>query len=246
MPDPTQNSEFDYLGHDLDAMAVATNYNDWLLSLIEPYIHGHVAEIGAGIGTLSRHLLARQPTTLHVFEPSPQMFARLSKAMAGTEHVIPVNSTITDWAHTGASRFDSVIYFNVLEHIAADTAELRSAYLSMVESAHLVVYSPALPWLYGNFDRSVGHVRRYTLAEIKAKMGDAGFEVVQARYIDLLGVIPWYLSMVLRNGTLRLANTRLYDRWVVPLGRRLESVITPPLGKNVLAIGRKPIASHAP
>ncbi|MFT5176514.1 MAG: phospholipid N-methyltransferase [Gammaproteobacteria bacterium] len=246
MSDSSRSSEYDYVGHDLDAMAVATNYYNWLLSLIEPYIHGHVAEIGAGIGTFSRQLLARQPETLHAFEPSPQMFARLSESMAGTKNAIPVNSTIADWAQTEASRFDSVIYFNVLEHIATDTAELRSAYLSMVESAHLVVYSPALPWLYGDFDRSVGHVRRYTLAEIKAKMVDAGFEVVQAKYIDLLGVLPWYLTMVLRDGTLSLANTRRYDRWIVPLGRRLESVISPPLGKNVLAIGRKPIASHAP
>jgi hypothetical protein len=36
------------------------------------------------------------------------------------------------------------------------------------------------------------------------------------------------------------ANVTLYDRWVVPLMRRVEDVVKPPIGKNLLLVAHKP------
>jgi len=31
-----------------------------------------------------------------------------------------------------------------------------------------------------------------------------------------------------------------YDRWIAPVAERIESVIPPPIGLSILAVGRKP------
>jgi len=50
-----------------------------------------------------------------------------------------------------------------------------------------------MPWLMSDFHRGIGHFRRYYLFEMKTKMQNAGFEIVKAHYMDLPGIIPWFI-----------------------------------------------------
>ena len=69
----------------------------------------------------------------------------------------------------------------------------------------------------------------------------AGFDIVQARYFDVLGVVPWWVVYTLgRKTRFNPGMSRLYDRLLVPVGRALESLFPPPLGKNVLLVAKKP------
>jgi hypothetical protein len=71
-------------------------------------------------------------------------------------------------------------------------------------------------------------------------MRAGGFEVVAAKYMDCLGVLPWYLLNVIGGSTSinpRLA--RLYDRWFVPVTRWIEQFGPPRIGKNILIVARK-------
>ena len=69
-------------------------------------------------------------------------------------------------------------------------------------------------------------------------MESAGFEIIKLKYFDVLGIIPWYIAFTLMKQTTTGTNVSLYDRVAVPVMRRIERVLTPPVGKNLLLVAR--------
>jgi hypothetical protein len=141
---------------------------------------------------------------------------------------------------TEEERPDSVIYVNVLEHVEDDESELRLVSGALAPGGRAFIFVPALGWLYGSFDRQVGHRRRYTRRELEEKCERAGLRVVKSSYFDAGGVLPWWLKYrVLRSEEMEPGAVRFYDRFCVPVLRRVEAVLPPPVGKNVLLVAEK-------
>jgi hypothetical protein len=85
----------------------------------------------------------------------------------------------------------------------------------------------------------MGHFRRYGKKPLCGLIREVGFTLVKARYFDLAGIVPWYINFVLLHSTFGSAKIALYDKLVVPMMRPIENLISPPIGKNVLLIGKK-------
>ena len=241
-----QNSMTDrpvYIGKDLEAMSFAVNYHRWILEEFRPFLGEHLVEVGAGTGSFSRLLLGEDPRTLALVEPS-EMFNHLERDIPeiGTGAEVDLYNSIFRTAVdtiVAKRRPDTIIYINVLEHIEDDLAELRAVHEALRPGGHCLIFVPAFMWLYGDFDRRVGHFRRYSKKEIEDKCRSAGFEIVRSRYFDLAGVIPWFIKYrVLRSDALGSSAVTLYDRVAVPVAQRLESVLPAPLGKNILLAAR--------
>lgn len=226
-----------YSGRDLEAMASARNYHQWLLAEFLPYIRGSVAEVGAGKGDISRLLLDTNLKSLTAFEPSGNLFPQLSDAIGPDNRVRAINGPFEKGK--ASECFDSILYINVLEHIEDDAGELAISNTALAPGGHLLIFVPALPWLYSELDRQVGHFRRYTKNNLVALARQAGFSIVKARYFDIAGVIPWYVHFTLLKNTISAGNVSLYDRLAVPVMRRIEGILPPPTGKNVLLVARK-------
>ncbi len=150
-----------YFGKDLESMSFAKNYHRWILAEFSPYLGQNIAEVGAGTGNFSILLLETNIRKLKAFEPSDNMFPLLKKTLSKDKRACVENNffgrTITEEEH-----FDSVLYVNVLEHIEDDMSELIKAHDALVSGGHLLIFAPALPALYSNMDRQIGHFRRYT------------------------------------------------------------------------------------
>jgi SAM-dependent methyltransferase len=226
----------EYFGKDLEAMSFARNYHEWIFFEFRPFLGDAVAEVGAGIGSFSQLLLRAPISQLCAYEPSENMFPWLRQTLSGDSRTRAINGYFG--SHVDG-RFDSVLYVNVLEHIEDDVGEVAGAYAALNPGGHLLIFVPALPWLYGEVDRQVGHFRRYLKQPLVKLVAAAGFASVKARYFDIAGILPWYVSIVLLKNGLGNAGTHLYDRLVIPPMRRIESLITPPIGKNLLLIARK-------
>ncbi|HEX8560802.1 MAG TPA: class I SAM-dependent methyltransferase [Pyrinomonadaceae bacterium] len=235
-----------YAGRDLESMSFARNYHRWILDLFAPRLGRRIVEVGAGSGSFSELLLERSPESLALVEPSPEMHGRLVENLRGAARATRVsfhNDTFARVARRLAERErpDSVIYVNVLEHVEDDEAELRVVRETLGPGGRLFVFVPAFEWLYGSFDRQVGHRRRYTRRGLAEKCRRAGLEVVEAVYFDAAGVLPWWLKYrVLRSEEMEPAAVRFYDRFCVPVLRRVEALVPPPVGKNVLLVAEKP------
>ena len=101
-----------------------------------------------------------------------------------------------------------------------------------------MIFVPALPWLYSEFDKSIGHFRRYTLNGLNDIVSKAGYTVLKIHYFDMLGVILWYLNFTLLKRTLNNSKVALNDRVAVPVSQHLEKLMLPPIGKNLLLIAQ--------
>ncbi len=237
MPD---EDGFGYEGRDLEAMAFARNYHAWIRDEFAGFVRGDVAEVGAGDGAFSERLLELAPRSLTLFEPSAAMQARQSPQLAGHPSVHRVNSTLEKAHHGAGPAFDCLLYVNVLEHVADDGRELSVAFDALRPGGNLCVFVPALPWLMSDFDRAIGHHRRYRRRDLRDKLRTAGFVLRRDCYVDGPGLLPWLLFVKLARRPLVPAAVSIYDRHVVPWLRALETRIRPPIGKNLLAVAQRP------
>jgi len=177
---------------------------------------------------------------LVAFEPSDNMYKLLEKKYSTAERVTTINSFFEEKSVDFVGAFDSVCYINVLEHIEDDREALTHAYRSLKNNGHVVIFAPALKFLYSNLDQKVGHYRRYSKSEIIDSVTSVGFRIEHVKYFDIAGIIPWYIAFVLLKQTTTEGNVSLYDKLVVPIMRKVEQVIPPIVGKNILLIGQKP------
>jgi SAM-dependent methyltransferase len=222
-----------YVGKDLEAMSFAVNYHRWILDKFRSYLGKHFVEVGAGTGSFTELLLEQRPRTLSAVEPSG-MYNMLVENIARLRTESTVNTYQAIFTQVAAKikerdNPDSIIYVNVLEHIENDAQELSAVYETLAPKGRIFVFVPALPALYGNFDREVGHFRRYVKPDLEKKCTDAGFRILKSSYFDLAGIVPWWIKyQVFKASKLDKSSIRLYDKFAVPITRAIESAINPP------------------
>lgn len=234
-----------YAGKDLESMSFAVNYHRWILSIFEPYLGKRVVEVGAGKGSFSELLLERRLESLSLVEPSAAMHQQLYRRMEELNALATVktyNDVFENVAEQirSTERPDSIIYVNVLEHIEDDVNELKLINGTLDSRGRLFIFVPALRWLHGSMDRQLDHFRRYTRTELEKKCAVAGFRVLASRYFDAMGVLPWWVKYkLLQSNAMEPGAVRFYDARVVPVARRLEAIVRPPIGKNILLVAEK-------
>lgn len=239
-----ERARFDYSGTELDAMAGAGNYYRWIIGRFAPFVGGEILEVGAGVGTFAAHLLDALPRDesggprLTLIEPASNLFPALESRFRDNPHVAVLQGDIESCADN--LHPDSTILVNVLEHVKDDEACLALLHRILQPGGHLLIFVPALPWLYGSMDAAFEHYRRYTRAELERKLRVAGFELRDMRFVNLPGVAAWWLSgKILRRKTISPGAVRFYDRWVFRPWSRIENIVAPPWGQNLLAVARK-------
>jgi SAM-dependent methyltransferase len=234
-----------YPGRDLEAMAFADKYHRWILENFKPYMGKRLVEVGAGSGSFSELLMELHSESLSLVEPSKEMYGRLEgriNGMRARANVSTYNSIFSNVAETIKAEHapDSIIYVNVLEHIEDDEAELGMIHGALTDGGRAFIFVPALRWLYGKFDESIGHFRRYTKPELEEKCRRAGFRIILSKYFDVMGIVPWWLKYrLLRSSTMEPRAVGLYDKYIVPVTKTAEKFANPPLGKNILLIAEK-------
>jgi hypothetical protein len=128
----------------------------------------------------------------------------------------------------------------VLEHVDDDAGMLADIYSLLKPGGMLLLFVPALQWLFGSLDSLVSHLRRYAKPELRELVQQAGFSIRDLRYFDVLGVLPWYVTgRIIKAREFNARAARIYDTLGVPVGSFVERFAAPPLGKNLLAIAQR-------
>ena len=231
------NQGHSYPGKELEAMSHAVNYHRWIVDELKPCLGNNAVEVGAGIGDLSRLLLETPVRKLFAFEPSSKLCGALRKNLEDE----PRATVFQDFVNLDLlqDEVSSVLYVNVLEHIEDDRKELLDVSARVSPGTALLIFVPALSWLFSEADRSVGHFRRYHMKPLTRLVEECGFRVEKARYFDLVGVAAWYVNFVLMKNTFKPGSVSFYDRFIVPPMRLFEKAVRPPVGKNILLVARK-------
>lgn len=240
---PEIGSEFGAL-EELTELSTAGNFTRWIVDALDDQLGARVLEVGAGFGAIAAEIARRSPDrVVTAIEPAGNVFPTLSERAEESPNLRVAQITSGQLADTAAhGTFDTVLYVNVLEHIADDVAELRTAARLLTTGGRLGVFVPAMPSLYGSLDYKSGHYRRYHAAQLRSVLERAGYIDVDVRYFDAIGVVPyWIMYRALNVSRLDRVSSTGYDRVMVPVSRLLQRWVTRPIrGKNLVATGRLP------
>jgi SAM-dependent methyltransferase len=223
----------------LQKMKKLRRYNQWIFSMFRPYLGKRVLEIGSGIGNITKFLLDRDLIIATDVEPQylvlmKNTFGKYKKFLI--EHL---DLSGTEIERYRSHHIDSVICFNVLEHIERDEKALKNILNLLEPKGRLLLLVPSHPWLYGGLDQHLGHHRRYGKKELKNKLEALGFKVVFLKYFNRIGIIGWFLnSKIFRRKRLPSFQLRIYNL-LVPLFK-LEKILPLPFGTSLLAVAEKP------
>jgi SAM-dependent methyltransferase len=222
----------------LESLSSATRYHTWLTDLARPHLGENPLEIGSGLGDYAEKWLAGGVPRMTVSERDPSRLGVLQGKFAAD---VRVRVTDIDVFNPPNADHSSMVAMNVLEHIDDHVGALRSAHQLLRPGGAVVMFVPAFEFAMSDFDRAIGHFRRYTTSSLRAAYEDAGLEIEVLHYVNAPGLLAWFLGMRLMKMTPRYGPTvRLWDRLVVPAARSLESRVRPPFGQSVFAVGRVP------
>ncbi|MGI8887634.1 MAG: class I SAM-dependent methyltransferase [Nocardioidaceae bacterium] len=214
-------------------------YRAYQFDMIARHCGPSVLEVGAGLGEFASQFsgLRRHVVT----DVDPACVAHMGRRFADRPEVEARQLDLQGTPPETGPPVSTVVAVNVLEHIEQDSATLRSLARLVEPGGKIVLWVPGYMQLYGDFDRRVGHVRRYTPTTLRAAIVGAGLVPSEVRPVNLLGAIAWWLAV--RRGGVGSPQPRLlriYDRMVVPITKVLESRLTPPFGQSVFAVATVP------
>jgi SAM-dependent methyltransferase len=231
---------FVYSGSELEALSQGDNYYAWIRRMLGPRLRGRVVEVGAGRGTFSERLLALDTVNeLILIEPDATMHADLERRFGSDARVTTHKGYFGN--HELGGPVDAIVLVNVLEHIEDDAALVAAAWRELAPGGALLLFVPAGPWLFGSLDRAFEHFRRYERSGLTQLLTAGGMEVENIHYVNAPGMLAWFVAgRVVRVKTVSPGQMKLYDRLVIPLVSRLESILRPPCGQSLVAISVKP------
>jgi len=234
------HDDFTYVGGELGLFAHATNWKRYWSGKFDPFLAGDVLEVGAGIGTNTVLLRPRAKSSWTCLEPDGKLVEELKAVLARTnleKSCRVVTGTISELP--AAEHFDAIIYVDVLEHIPDDHAELARAAEHLRPGGKVVVLSPAHQWLFSEFDKSIGHCRRYSKRTLLAAT-PATLRPVKCFYLDACGL---FLSLanrlLLRQSLPTVKQILVWDRLVVPVSRLVDPLLLFRAGKSIVGVWQR-------
>jgi SAM-dependent methyltransferase len=226
------------LAETLDSLDGAENYAAWIFGLIEPHLGHEVLEVGAGHGTFTE-ILARRSRRVVAIDLSERCVDVLRARFSQDLHLEVLHGGIDTQDVRGP--FDAVVLINVLEHIEDDDGALDNVFNVLKPGGRLILWVPAFEFLYSDFDRKIGHYRRYRQAALRTQLERAGYTIADIRYVNAVGAIAWLVvARLLRRTPTTGTPVKLFDRYFVPILRRIEQRCRAPIGQSIFAVGVRP------
>ena len=220
-------------------LAELDRYNHWLFEQIADALGEHILEVGAGTGNITQ-FLAADGRRVMATDVVPSYRRTLQETFADQPNV-QVGEFNLDQAAPAAyikDAFDTVVCLNVLEHIENDHYALQQMRNVLAPGGKLALLVPSHQFLYGEFDRAVGHFRRYERRSLRKALERAGFQINAMKFFSMAAMLPWFINgRVLKRDYLPPNQANLANQ-LVPL-LKLEKLIGPPCGISLIAIAEK-------
>ncbi|MFV0445776.1 MAG: class I SAM-dependent methyltransferase [Planctomycetaceae bacterium] len=225
------------------AMADLRAYPRYLYDSVALELGQRVWEIGVGYGTYTEWLRADGKQVLAT-DVDIDCVTRIAHRFSGDDGVqsahVDLNQPATVSALAGFHA-DSVLCFNVLEHIQDDVAALTAIRSAVAPDACLGLIVPAHQHLYGRMDAEAGHFRRYSRGSLHGVLTAAGWRIGRLRYRNLIGAAGWWYHSHCRKSA-GLADRsinwqmRQMDVWLPRFARITDPLCGWIAGLSVLAI----------
>ena len=217
----------------LEVMKKAKWYNLWHMTFFDKHLKGDILEVGTGIGNFTM-LLAKYGSVTGIEKNRRYIGIFKDDAIKYGYGDIEKGKYFFK-----KRKFDTIVCLNVLEHIKDDKRALGNMYSLLNKNGKLILLVPAHDLLCSKYDKLLGHFRRYNIPKTESKIRNAGFSIVNSRYINWWGALGWLFYLKLLNKEeFPEKEVGIFDI----LGKIFlwpEKFIKPPFGLSVLAVARR-------
>lgn len=228
----------EYIGDELTLFSKADNWKKYWGGKIAPYLGENVLEVGAGIGTNMNSLIEVDSVKNWVcIEPDKKLAEQISYTGNFIKKV-EVNALFLK-DYQSEIKFDSIIYIDVIEHIENDVEELETALRFLKPDGHLVILVPAYNFLFNEFDKAIGHFRRYDKKMLRKSVPN-GLEEEKLFYLDSTG---FFASLVnkyfLKQSYPNEKQVRFWDKILIPFSKVSDIMTFNSMGKSLVGVWKK-------
>jgi 2-polyprenyl-3-methyl-5-hydroxy-6-metoxy-1,4-benzoquinol methylase len=232
------DTAFEYAGGELANFSIAVNWKTYWSSTILPYLGKHILEVGAGIGSSTRVLSSMSSAESWLcLEPDTGNIDILQNEKSAGN--IPAYCEFRQGGLTaleGNECFDSILYIDVLEHIEDDESEILLASDHLNENGYLIILAPTYPFLFSEFDKAIGHYRRYTRGMFADRYSNSLIRR-SIRFLDSVGLLTSLGNrFLLRSPLPTKGQLAFWDKYLVPLSRLADWIIRYRFGRSILVI----------
>ena len=224
----------------LDSLAGTKRFNRWMADTVRPLVGTRVLELGAGIGNMTQHL-ARGRKSYVASDIDAEHIARLRVRFRGRPNLEIRRCDLSDAADFQPliGSFDSVVCLNVVEHVEDDLGALRNIFSALKPGGRAIILVPQDQRAYGTLDEVLGHFRRYSEAQLRARMEEAGFKLERMLHFNRVTRPGWrFNGQILKRRSFGRFQLRLFDS-LVPLWRRIDAYFPWP-AVSLIAVGVVP------
>tara|TARA_B100000989_G_scaffold47954_1_gene31255 strand:+ start:1298 stop:1996 length:699 start_codon:yes stop_codon:yes gene_type:complete len=227
--------DIDYDGWELGFFDLSKNFRKYQFDLIKEFISGKVAEIGPGNGIFLEYYLDRCDK-LDLFEPDKNLFSKLNYKFSNHEKIKVINEEL----NITTNIYDVILYLDVLEHIENYEKEILKAHNALKEGGHLVINVPAFQFLYSDFDKDVGHFKRYSKKDITDLVLKNNLKITRLNYYDTIGFLLSFLSKMISSNYKKNFEKKI-KIWnsLIPASRILDKIFISSFGKSLLIVIKK-------
>ncbi|TSC88378.1 MAG: type 12 methyltransferase [Microgenomates group bacterium Gr01-1014_16] len=222
----------------LEIMNQAEYYNQWLYSLIRPWISGKVAEAGVGTGNFL-NFFKRDNISITAIDINPSYLHQIARTHP-KEDIFQFDLQSSILPARLRSKFDTVVTLNVLEHVPKISQAIKNIYAMLKPGGKAIILVPAFNFAYSSLDKNLGHVKRYSIGQINGLTRREGFQEIKSFYINPAGLIGWFIiGKILKKGSIPLMSVKFFDiafRPILWLERRVHF----PIGLSLIIIVQKP------
>lgn len=236
----TTRSYEGHLWNESAQAATAVKWKSYWGGKIKKHLGASVLEVGAGLGSNVPFLLGPGQVRWTCLEPDPELAAQIPLSLGDhpqRDRVAPQVGVLQDLPRQPA--FDTILYIDVLEHIEHDVQEMEEAFARLNPGGAIVVLSPAYQSLYTEFDRSLGHYRRYNRKTLSA-CSPSGARLAELYFLDSVGMFASIANkLFLHQSAPKPAQTLFWDRYLVGTSIFTDPLVGFQFGKSIVGVWTK-------
>jgi ubiquinone/menaquinone biosynthesis C-methylase UbiE len=216
----------------------AVNNNNWTYGKMKPFLGKDILEIGSGIGTFSKFIISNGGTvtlsdlnTNYVndlkekYRDNP--FVTVLQADAGK-----IDEAVAE------KKFDTVVAVNIIEHLENDDEAFERIKRVLLPRGRLIFIVPAHKLLFSQFDKSIGHFRRYRKSELERSLVEKGYLIEYIEFMNAISACGWFFSFsLLKRVKMPTFQVGVADK-LIPFISFFEKRCKVPFGLSIFCVAK--------
>ena len=220
---------------ELEFFDAAKNWRKYQIKSILKYNNSSVLEIGPGTGNNVQYYKNRA-SQITLLETNKNLANSLKSKFDEDKKIIVLNTDI----HIQEKTFDTIMYMDVLEHIEDDKKEVNKALKHLNSGGNLIFFVPAYQFLYSDFDKSIGHIKRYNKQFFLSLKENENISIVELKYFDSIGFFFAVLNKLFNKNKKESIGlgVKIWDKLMF-LSRIMDLIFLNKFGKSLFCIMKK-------